>query len=100
MSFAIQPIGARPYNSLSKNNSLKTKQNSDVSFGTLLPTREDKILAGLGGAGGIVAIAGILNKLGIESFTTFEFPVVVTTLCAFLPLIAGLGIFGSKKNPA
>lgn len=100
MSLAIQSIGIRSYNSIQKNNSIKVKGNQNVSFGILLSTPEDKILAGLGAAGGLVTVAGILNKLGIENIINAEMPILVTVTCAFLPLIAALGIFGSRIKPS
>lgn len=98
MSLTVQSIDTRPYNSIQKNNSIKVKGNQNVNFGILLPTTEVKILAGLGGAGGLITIAGILNKLGIETIINAEMPILVTVSCAFLPLIAALGILGSRTK--
>lgn len=100
MSISIQQVGIRYSNPTQKGFSAKSNGQNNVSFKSLLSTREDKFLAGIGGAGAMVATAGILNKLGIEGFAAFDFPVVITALCACLPFIAALGIFGCKTKTA
>lgn len=94
MSIAIKPVGVKPYNSLSKNDSFKAKQNPNVSFGMSFSTT-DSALAGLGVLGTAIAIPGGLNYLG---FLETQVPVVITMLGLSLPFISALGIFGSRST--
>lgn len=94
MSFAIQPISKRTYSSSSRNNTIKAKQNSDMSFEASF-SRLDTTLAGLGLLGTTLATPGGLEFFGLIKT---QVPIVVTMLGLSLPVISILGIFGSRKT--